>query len=529
MKRPVKIFIDNAWILFFLAISALIWKFSYGTGNRKNYDFIPAIAATQTITFSETQEHVETLASDKFEGREAGTKGEQLAADYIASYFKQAGLKPGGDAGTFFQHFKISKRRLIKIIVSFKTKSETTLLNFGSDYIPLNFTGENKISGEIVFAGYGISAPEYNYDDYQNIDVQNKIVLVLRHEPREEDDESPFEGSSHSRYAYFETKARTAKNHGAAALIIVNDPNGEHSEALPKTSFQPKGRFSNRWSLAPQNGMEDIPVIWVKAEFVESLLAEQGRDLTSLQKQIDEELKPQSFTLKNVLSNIELEFAQQLRTAKNVVAVLPGSDENLAEEAVVVGAHYDHVGIKGGEIHNGADDNASGTAGLLEIAEACAEMKEKPNRTLIFAAFSAEELGLLGSKYYVDNPVRPISKTVVMLNMDMIGRNLSSNVSVIGAKRYPKLSEINIAANEMVGMNLKYDADYYFNRSDQANFAREGVPVLFYNTNGHGDYHQPTDDFDKINFEKIARIGRLAFLVAWQAANFSDLLSQNSN
>ena len=210
---------------------------------------------------------------------------------------------------------------------------------------------------------------------------------------------------------------------------------------------------------------------------------------------------------------------KEVQKTQNVVGFLQGTDPKLRDEVIVIGAHYDHVGMKNGRIFNGADDNASGTAGLLEIAEAFSEMSIRPRRSILFAAFSAEELGLLGSKFYVENPVKPLKKTVAMINLDMISRNLANKVSVIGSNRSRELHEINIAANDEIGLDLVYNGERYFSRSDQANFAKYKIPVIFYNTDAHPDYHRPTDTPEKINAEKLARIARLAFLVAWEISN----------
>lgn len=213
---------------------------------------------------------------------------------------------------------------------------------------------------------------------------------------------------------------------------------------------------------------------------------------------------------------------EDILKTQNIIAMQPGRDPELSKEAVIIGAHFDHLGKKNGKIYFGADDNASGIAGLLEIAEAFSRMPIKPLRTIIFIAFTAEELGLLGSDHYVKNPTFPLKKTVAMINLDMISRNEPNNVTVIGSNRSPGLDALNKAANEEIGLTLEYGGEGYFTRSDQYSFARHDIPVIFYNTKSHKDYHRNTDISEKINPEKIARISRLAFLLAWQVANMNE-------
>ena len=241
-----------------------------------------------------------------------------------------------------------------------------------------------------------------------------------------------------------------------------------------------------------------------------------------LQQKIDETQKPASLAIPGVTARTAIQLEKNIYKTQNVAGFLEGADPELRHELVVIGAHYDHVGIKDGRVFPGADDNASGTAGLLEIAEAFAEMPGRPARSLLFVAFSAEEIGLLGSRHHVEKNSDRLPRIAAMVNMDMIGRNDSDILTVIGTNRSPELHELNIAANQEIGFRLLYNGERYFNRSDQASFAEHGIPVIFYHTDSHADYHRPTDTPDKINAEKLTRIARLVFLVAWQIANQSE-------
>ncbi len=496
---------------------------SLSAGKKKTaYNFKPARTPMLSITKEESQHHVDILASDEFAGRGTGTPGQWLAAKYIASEFSKYGLVPVGHDGKYYQKFQLVKPDLKS--ASFSIKKDTSIIEFSvkSDFIPFNFTGENILDAPVVFAGYGITAPEYGYDDYKNIDVNGKIVLTLRHEPQENDPQSIFEGAELTRHALFEVKAENAKRHGAVGLLMVTDPNGDHGSMSPQGFWnsQYTGQKGGKgWQLEQDNAMSNFPVVWISGEAAENILMETGSSLASLQTSIDASLKSKSFTIPRFQISIEVTLKRAAQKTQNVVGLLEGADPELRDEVVVIGAHYDHVGMKNGIIFNGADDNASGTAGLLEIAEAFSELSIKPRRSILFAAFSAEELGLLGSRFYVENPVKPLEQTIAMINLDMISRNTANQVSVIGSSRSRQLHEINIAANDEIGLDLVYNGERYFSRSDQANFAKHKIPVIFYNTEDHPDYHRATDTAEKIDAEKLARVARLAFLVAWEVAN----------
>lgn len=496
-----------------------------GSG-RDLYEFRSARLAMLSITMKESLQHVGVLASDLFEGRGPGTAGGQRAAAYIAREFSEYGLKPAGEGNSYLQRFKIVSTDLEEASLKVSRRSsvgrQSTLYTLRDDFIPFDFTGEAEITAPVVFAGYGITAPEYGYDDYRQIDATGKIVLVLRHEPQENDESSVFAGSYLTRHALFFEKAENALAHGAAGMLLVTDPGNGHSNLEPQgfwPAFFPDREYPERWEQEMSDGFEDFPALWVDATVANDLLRSSGWDLDALRATIDSTLIPLSFELPSVRVHLDIDLKRKVRETANVLGLLPGGDTKLGQETMVVGAHYDHVGIKDGRIYYGADDNASGVAGLLEIAEAFAESPTQPRRSLLFIAFGAEELGLLGSRFYVRNPPIPLERTVAMINLDMIGRNAPDDVTVIGSNRSRELHEINERANHEIGLNLLYNGEKYFSRSDQANFARHKIPVLFYHTDSHPDYHQPTDAVQKINAEKIARISRLAFLVAWEVAH----------
>ena len=489
----------------------------------ESYDFRLIRFVEHSITPHESYLHVEFLAADEMRGRKTGTPGQWLAAKYIASEFSKYGLKPAGQQNRYYQNFQVQRRRLVTtdLWLVHTASSTRKVFAYKLDYQPFDFSGANRVTVPIVFAGYGITAPEYGYDDYRDLDVSGKIVLVLRHEPQEHDPRSVFAGLELTQHAYFETKALNALRHGAVGLLLVTDPAGHHDDDGPRGAgvFNTAGRRSRKWQLRPNSGLATFPALWVDPSVAEALLQPTGHTLLELQRRIDADLKPVSFNIPSLEVHVNVAVQQDVRKTENVLALLPGSDPVLRDEVVVIGAHYDHIGVRQGKIYNGADDNASGTSGLLEIAEAFAELSTRPRRSILFIAFSAEEMGLLGSEYYVEHPVFPLDQTVAMINLDMIGRNAPNAVDVVGSNRSPELHAINVEANHEIGLRLTYNGEKYFSRSDQANFAKHGIPVLFYNTGDHPDYHRPSDVVSKVNPTKIARIARLAFLVAWEVAN----------
>lgn len=494
-----------------------------GTKKRDSIDFSPVRSAMLSITSYKAKNHVIFLAGDELAGRETGTTGQWLAAKYIAREFARDGLQPIMKNRKYYQNFHLTYPGLknAELIVHLSDKAPI-IFKLNRDFVPFVFSGENSFTAPLVFAGFGITAPEYHYDDYANIDVRGKIVLVMRHEPQENDSTSIFAGVELTPYAYFETKAKNAMKHGAVAMFIVNDPANHHFSHIPDGNWQlPSSQrvAGHRWQIITHSNLENFPALWVQEPELNALFNFSNHSLLRIQKQIDHSRKPESFTFNKVDVQVTVEKIDRTKSTQNVLAFMPGSDPLLKNDVVIIGAHYDHLGKKQGRIFHGADDNASGTAGLLEIAKAFTKLPFHPRRSILFIAFSGEEMGLLGSEYYVKHPAFALDKTVAMINLDMISRNAADEVSIIGTNSHPYLNELNEIANEEIGLHLHFDGKKYLSRSDQANFVKYHVPVIFYNSDVHEDYHKPTDTANKINPEKIARISRLAFLVAWELAN----------
>lgn len=499
------------------------------TGEKFTDRIDPLVVGEQLIVSSESRRHIDVLASDSLQGRRTPSSGLSLAGDYIASQFQAYGLLPVN--GAYFQDFhlatvKLGEDNLLKIRMNEREHS----YEIKTDFMPFELTANDGVEGEVVFAGYGITAPEMGYDDYVphgGIDVRGKVVLLLRHEPQENDPASVFLGTRLTEHSQLRMKVQNAIDHGAIGMLLVSDP-------LNHRSLAPRGfPWPSLYKNIPDDALpltlagaekDKIPVLHVGPPVIEDLIGSVD-SLKSLEASIDSTLQPRSFALEGCTALVKTSTSITRIPTRNVVGWIQGSDPTLRDEVIVIGAHYDHVGTmrdhKEGEdyIFNGADDNASGTTAVLQVAKAFGMGKLRPKRSMLFIAFAGEELGLLGSEAYIQDPLFPLEKTVAMLNLDMVGRNAPDTVSVGGVTRSPDLKTIVERANERVGMTLLYNIEKDFWGSDHASFARNKIPVLFYHTGQHADYHRVTDNPDKIDTIKLSKIARLAFLTTWELAN----------
>ena len=459
------------------------------------------------------------LAADAQEGREPGTKGIEASADFIASVFKKAGLKPAPGADGYFQPFFISGGVTLKKeqhLVVHGPGGEAVEPRFSTDFSPLAIGSGGVLKNvPIVFAGYGITAkdsrrhPGLDYDDYARVDVKGKAVLLLRREPQQNDEKSPFEGTVDSTFATFQHKAVNAFQHGAAAVILVNNLAGLKGGEDRLVSFFQAGR----------EPISNIPFLMMTRAAADKLLAAAGQpSLTDFENKIDDELKPRSRELKGWTLSANVNIAGERIETKNVIGVLEGAGPH-AEETVIVGGHYDHLGHGGmmsgslavfsKDIHNGADDNASGTSMVLELARRLGTRRDPLPRRVVFMAFSGEERGLLGSQYYVSHPLFPLDDTVMMINCDMVGRlSAKGELTMVGTGTTPGIATIVDALGESAGLKIKKVAGVTdaFGGSDHESFYNKGIPVLFAFTGLHTDYHRPSDDTERINFTGMGRI-----------------------
>lgn len=461
------------------------------------------------------------LASDECEGRGIGTKGLDKASEYIASQFAQAGLKPGGVGGTYFQPFQVIGSPELDgpaTLVLHGPMGQTIKLKQGSDFQVSGLSGAADIKAPIVFAGFGATAPKAGYDDYAGIDVKGKIVLVLRHVPRWSNDATPFDGSRKDQHAGLETKQSLAAANGAAALILVNDA-VEADKGDPLMPYDLLARASGGYTLANRTGAKPrLPFVQLRRSVADTLfMSSLGTTLREAEQAIDRDLKPRSAPLSGWTASLEVKVKRSTVTVKNVVGVLEGAGP-LAKEIVVIGAHYDHLGYGGfgsmakgvRAIHHGADDNGSGTTSLMEVARHFAAQKDRQGRRLVFIAFSAEEAGLLGSRYYCkDQPLFPLGETVAMVNLDMVGRLRPDQKT--GKDKV--LIEGSGSAKGFDAMLDKLNPGFQLSKqasgngpSDHDSFYNQKIPVVFLWTGYHPDYHRPSDTADKINVEGMDRV-----------------------
>lgn len=463
-----------------------------------------------TIDAASFIRHVQFLASDDLQGRGNGTAELDRAAEYIADRFREDGLTPGGDGRTFFQRFELVTGLDVQPGNSLVVGQ--TRLAIGEDYYPLSLAAEPSSSAmPLVFAGFGISAPALHYDDYAGIDVAGKAVLVFGHEPQENDEKSVFEGRTNTVHSAVMQKARIARAHNARLLIIIDD----YSHAAD--GADPRG-----WTRVAQAEEYGIAVVRAARAKVQALLSA-DIDLAKVASEIDRDLTPRSVPLAAASVTYSEHLARIRKTVRNVVGVLPGADPTRTNEALVVGAHYDHLGLGGrdslaenaiGQIHNGADDNASGTAAVLEIARAASQTRAAFPRTVVFIAFAGEELGLLGSAYYVNHPAVPLEQTVAMINLDMVGRP-GGRILVSGLDSSPSLEGDLTAAAAGSPIAVKsFKEGAGVGASDDTSFILRRIPSIGFFSGFHADYHRPTDDIAKIDAAGGAAVARLALALA---------------
>lgn len=466
-------------------------------------------AAENTAAAARLLSDVEYLASDKLEGRGIGTTGIFRAAEHISQRFRELGLKPPTKDGGYLQRFSVAegwKSDLQKTSLTLiAPNGEEISLELGKNYQPLVYGDEGAFDAPIVFVGYGITDEKIGYDDYAAVDVTDKVVLMMRREPQQDKADSPFDGLDVTNHSAIHSKIQNAWVHKAKAVLMVTDPftvAKENKDTLEEADY------------IPNKGAATMPLAQITQDVANRLLAGTTLgDLSAAEKAIDNGLKPQSMPLEGWKAKGEYRFERISAEAANVVGVLEGEGPH-ADETIVIGAHYDHLGFGGqgslakvsNVIHNGADDNASGTAVLMELARRFAQAEKKPPRRLVFIAFSAEERGLLGSRHYVkDEPLFPLDKTIAMVNFDMVGRMNEKQLTVFGVKTGKGIEELVDQAGAGYEMDLK-KVDLGAPNSDHATFYNAEIPALHLFTGVHSDYHRPSDDTDKINTEGMALI-----------------------
>jgi hypothetical protein len=484
-------------------------------------------AATPEIRAEAVLAHVKYLASDELRGRGNGTEGLERAAEYVAKQFAAAGLEPGGPGGTWFQPFELQAGLIVGEgnALAIESRGRAIRLTLGTSYYPLAVSPAESPGAPsadlddlpLVFAGYGVSAPGHNYDDYEGLDVKGKAVLVFSHEPQESRRDSALNGARPLRESTLDSKAAAARSRGARVLLVVGDPSHQGDQANYAL-----------FAADPDAEEHGIPVLRVRRADLAPLL--QAWELDGLAAAIDRDLRPRSRALEGTQVDYSEALARNRRTVRNVVGVVRGTAAGGRDEAVVIGAHYDHVGLGGrfsvtpertGEIHNGADDNASGTAALIEMARAAAAAPARFPRSLVFVAFAGEERGLLGSAHYAEHPTVPLANTVAMLNLDMVGRS-NGKVETSGLEKAPSLeADLQAAAAAAGGIRIGRNGPGA-GRSDDSNFLQRRIPAIIFFTGFHADYHRPSDDWEKLDAPGTARIATVALEFAARIAARQD-------
>lgn len=475
------------------------------------------------------------LSSGPLAGRRALERGSEVAVQFIAAEFAKAGLKPA-NGDSYLQEFALIEYRSKQRSLTLERGGRKQAYQSGRDFTG-SFPRDVRVAGPVVFAGYGITAPEFGYDDYAGLDAQGKVVLIFDHELQENDAKSVFNGLGNTRYASPQFKLVNAQRHGAVGLVTVAEPNRKHPSNQERMARVPRGRerVVSPAAVALAESDRRIPVFSVSDAVAAELLAPAGKKPGELQTSIDAALKPASLAVADtgIEMRVESEEIRRAPTA-NVVGILPGRDPKLRDETVLFTAHYDHLGVRGEQVLPGADDNASGTAGLLELARTFAQDPQRPKRTLLFIAFGAEEAGLLGSYYYTAHPLRPLRSSSAVVNLDMIGRDerpskqtegliriaedTSNELNLIGLRNQPKLRALIERENRQVGLRLndKWEDDAALSvlwRCDHFPFMLHDVPAVWLFNGFTPDYHQPTDTVEKLNFAKMRKIVRLAYRV----------------
>jgi len=485
----------------------------------------------ESITENDLRAHLEFIASDNMQGREFTTPipGLEITADYLKSQCKHMGLTPRVEG--YFQPVEMVNARPDTANTVFQLVDQSGEVVYANkDIFAIdNSSVSDTISGNIVFTGYGWYNGETKYNDTEGLDLVGKITVVMTRNI-----EQVKEGAKPDMTTEMK-KVQKAVMGGAKAILFVPDPlspNPDYFESIKKYAqdgmFQLKG--------AKTQAMR-IKILFGTEAFANKILEPSGKTLAELQQEISEIGSPKSFDIEDFTGAIYLPRLASDITGKNVVAVIEGSDPVLKNECVLFTAHYDHMGVKGdGQIYNGADDNGSGTAALLEIAEAFQSLKKKPKRSIVFAWVTAEEKGLIGSDYYSQNPAFPLENTLVDINLDMVGRSAATEpadtvevekklagpngIYIVSGKQSSELTKISTGICNELGLLPGDDlSDAFLSRSDYYHFYKHGIPVLGLSTGLHEDYHEVSDELDKIDYKKMKRVTQYAFLVAYKVAN----------
>lgn len=479
----------------------------------------PATATIDGINARQIEGHIRFLASDLLEGRDTASVGERLAASYISNQLSRIGFEPAGDLHdgerSWFQAFPMyaTTAHLAGCTLDIEMRNargeSATRLSLGTDFFVSTRGLEPGLrSGDVVFAGHGIVSPEHGIDDYKNLSVEGSFVLILDGKP---EGLETGDGERESRQFWMRTRQGVAQQRGALGVLVIHGAGADQAPFAERMSGSM--RSFGRRSISSRGRETRIPLIYLE----DSVQDQPGLDgLAKLNS------KTRHRKIRSMSASFNINIDKGEVDAFNVVSLLPGSDPELSNEVVVYSAHYDHLGVgSDGEIYNGADDNASGSSALIEIAEAFSE-GPRPARSILILHVSGEEKGLLGSAWFVDhNPLPGKMKIVADINLDMVSRNDPDKIGITPSPEHKHWSTLNVSAARACaeeGLEPTYDVDRFYGRTDSYNFAKIGIPAIFFFAGVHDDYHRASDESHTVNFSKAAAVSRVAYRLGWQVA-----------
>jgi len=507
----------------------------------------------ESINSHDLKMHLQFLASDELKGRETGEPGLQIAARYLAVQAEQMGLQPVDPDRDYMQPYEIAEKSYDreKSMITITGADGTVTVNNDPFYmLPAPAGDQTTLEGEVVFAGYGIRDEEHGYNDFENIDIQDKIVLFMNRAPlNEEGTETRFDNDKWSGMQNFQYKMSYIFSQHPKAVMMVMDPRSGMN-SIEDVNPAIAGYLSRSRTLKTEeeesvtSSGSQPGIVLIHRNVADQLLATAGKNLKELQLEIDRNFAPHSFYMEGTGLKIQLVIKSSDLVVNNVFGMIEGSDPVLKDEVVIYMAHYDHLGTDGmGGVFNGADDNGSGTVALLEIADAFKMEKKAPKRSIGILWVSGEEIGLFGSQYFADHPLIPRERIAAVINLDMVGRTrmredelstrsgltiqAGDSVKVLGGLQSKVLMDINKQSLEEAGLigNYTYnnltDPNRYFFRSDHYSFARKDIPVLAYSTGTHRDYHLVSDAEEAIDYDKYVKVTRLCYIVGFNVAQYN--------
>jgi len=543
MKAYFKLYFITFLFILFIATSSI-------NAQKKGLNEIKLVNLKSTVEF---------LASDEMKGRKTGEAENNIAALYLASEAAKIGLKPLNDNGSYLQPYQLTRTSLIRdsCRISLDQAGIKTMLSAQSIIVTPLPNSELSIEGQVIFGGYGIYSPEDDYYDLKNIDVKDKILMIMDRAPTLPDGKTALlKDKKWMKSANMDAKLSNLLSLRPKTIIFVLDPKSGHNsieEIIPDaTEF-----MSEQFSISGIQNLADIfrnsipRIIIIPQAMADSILRPAGVNLKALQAKIDSTMKPQSMEIPLTTLRLHIQVIKEQIKAYNVAGLIEGSNINDKKDAIIYTAHFDHIGLDSKGIpNNGADDNASGTAALIEIAKAFKSEQKNIKRSIIILWVSGEELGLMGSKYYTEKPLFPLGNTLADINLDMIGRSWTSedtgivkgeqldvkkgdSVYAAGGKDCSEILRLNENAAKQLNMQIDYaynspnDTKGMYYRSDHYNFAQKKIPVIFYTTGIHKDYHSPGDIPAKLDYIKMEKVTKLAFLLGYEIATTKNRLAND--